>query len=65
MTDNAVTPPAFMPNFIVDLPARTDQMAAHDRIAEAIARTVRARQVEIIGVLGDWGSGKSTVISRN
>ncbi len=63
MTDNAATPPAFMPNFIVDLPARTDQMAAHDRIAEAIARTVRARQVEIVGVLGDWGSGKSTVIS--
>lgn len=54
--------PDVMPNFIIDAPASVDEIAAHDRLAEAIAKVVRVGKVKIIGVLGDWGSGKSTVI---
>lgn len=53
----------FMPAFIIDTPATQDQIAAHGRIASAIAQVVRDGRVKIVGVLGEWGSGKSTVIS--
>lgn len=59
--EDAVAP--FMPAFIIDTPATEDQIAAHGRIASAIAQVVRDGRVKIVGVLGEWGSGKSTVIS--
>jgi energy-coupling factor transporter ATP-binding protein EcfA2 len=49
--------------FLNDTPATTDDFASHQRVAEAIATTVESSpDSRIIGLVGPWGSGKSTVV---
>ncbi|MDB5580654.1 MAG: hypothetical protein JWR80_5830 [Bradyrhizobium sp.] len=61
MTDLAEEPQALL--FIVDEPAEVDALNVHDRIADAIVDVVcHQPQIKMIGLLGGWGSGKSTVI---
>lgn len=51
------------PDFLIDAPAETDSLNAHDRVAEAMAGViVSSPKVKMIGLLGGWGSGKSTVV---
>ncbi len=50
-------------NFIVDSPADEDSLRAHGRVANAIAVVLAEQpQIKTIGLLGGWGSGKSTVV---
>jgi len=50
-------------NFIVDAPSEVDALKTHSRVAKAIVGVVRDnRRIKTIGLLGGWGSGKSTVI---
>lgn len=49
--------------FLVDQPAKDDAFGSHSRVAGAVARVVReAANINVIGLLGGWGSGKSTVV---
>lgn len=49
-------------NFIVDAPASKDELDAHAPIAAAITSVIRnADRIKMIGLIGGWGSGKSTV----
>lgn len=51
-------------NFIADNVAEADSFASHSRIARAIATVIRQkRDLKVIGLLGSWGSGKSTVVN--
>lgn len=51
------------PRFILDTPASQDELGAHGRVADAIVEVVRHDdRIKTIGLLGGWGSGKSTVI---
>lgn len=62
MTDSA-TESEWIPNFIVDAPASRDELSSHDRIAGSIIKVVlRNPTIKMIGVLGGWGSGKSTIV---
>lgn len=48
--------------FIRDEPAEVDFFSTHTVLAEAIVDTVRTNsELKVIGLLGRWGSGKSTV----
>lgn len=50
-------------NFIEDKTAEIDQFRSHTRIANAAAAVIsHKRDLKVIGLLGPWGSGKSTVI---
>jgi hypothetical protein len=52
-----------LPNFIVDLPSSEDDFGAHGRLADVIAAIIQKdRRIKTIGILGGWGSGKSTVV---
>ncbi|MFA5161087.1 MAG: P-loop NTPase fold protein [Elusimicrobiales bacterium] len=49
--------------FLSDNPADSDNLGGHRKIAEAIADIVRDSEDEMtIGLCGEWGSGKSTII---
>lgn len=49
--------------FLLDEPADDDFFGSHGRVACAIADVVRGPDpVHVIGLLGSWGSGKSTVV---
>lgn len=49
--------------FIQDEPAEQDFFQTHTRLANAIAIAIRTNpKTRVIGLLGKWGSGKSTVI---
>jgi hypothetical protein len=51
------------PNFLSDHASPTDFFGSHQRVADAIASVIRdSRSTRIIGILGPWGSGKSTII---
>jgi hypothetical protein len=51
------------PRFQIDKPSAVDELGAHDRLADAIVHVLQdVPDVKTIGVLGSWGSGKSTVI---
>ncbi|WP_082657454.1 P-loop NTPase fold protein [Sphingopyxis sp. A083] len=51
--------------FLADQPAEEDAFGSHSRVAGAIARVVReAANINVIGLLGGWGSGKSTVVQK-
>ena len=51
------------PKFIRDEPASIDSFGAHTRLATAITRLISDDpQTKVIGILGPWGSGKSTVV---
>jgi energy-coupling factor transporter ATP-binding protein EcfA2 len=50
---------------LTDAPAEDDFFGSHSRVAEAIADVIRnADTVNIVGLLGSWGSGKSTVVRQ-
>jgi hypothetical protein len=49
--------------FIRDEPAAVDSFGSHTRVASAISRLITEDpQIKVIGILGPWGSGKSTVV---
>ncbi len=51
--------------FIEDAAAVEDFFGSHGRLAKAIASViVKQATVKVIGLLGPWGSGKSTVIAQ-
>ncbi|THD82633.1 MAG: hypothetical protein E7812_01970 [Phenylobacterium sp.] len=51
------------PNFIIDAPATADALNSHGRVAAALHEIItRADKVKMIGLLGGWGSGKSTIV---
>lgn len=48
--------------FILDTPADKDVLDVHAPVAKAITQVIRTRRsIKMIGLLGGWGSGKSTV----
>lgn len=50
-------------NFIRDDASKEDDFGPHQRLADAIAEVIRNnKNLNVIGLLGPWGSGKSTVI---
>ncbi len=50
--------------FIHDEAATLDEFGGHDRVATAIAQVISEdHKLKVIGLLGPWGSGKSTVVS--
>ena len=54
-----------LPNlsFIADNVAEEDAFNSHSRIATAVAGVIRQKKdLKVIGLLGSWGSGKSTVV---
>lgn len=51
-------------NFIADNVAEEDAFNSHSRIATAVAGVIRQnKDLKVIGLLGSWGSGKSTVVN--
>jgi len=55
--------PDRLPIFIVDAPAALDELGPHGRLAGAIVQVVQNdHRIKTIGLLGGWGSGKSTVV---
>lgn len=57
-------PSTFIPKFILDAPAETDALNGRDRLASTIAETlVGDARIKFVGLIGEWGSGKSTVVS--
>lgn len=52
-------------NFIGDEPAETDFFTSHTRLASAIASSIEHNSdLKVIGLLGRWGSGKSTATKK-
>jgi len=52
-------------NFVRDKAAEQDAFGSHDRLATTIAGVIRSNEeIKVIGLLGRWGSGKSTVVSK-
>lgn len=50
--------------FIQEVPADSDKLGGHSRVASALAAIIREQPtVRTVGLLGRWGSGKSTVIN--
>ena len=50
-------------NFIRDEASSEDFFGSHDRLAGAIASVIHTNpDLKVIGLLGSWGSGKSTVV---
>lgn len=61
--NKASRPPKWPVRFILDSPATQDSFG-HQRVASALASIIRSQEdVKVIGLLGGWGSGKSTVVS--
>lgn len=51
--------------FIRDIPADDDFFKTHTRVATAIVRAIEENpEIKVIGLLGRWGSGKSTVANK-
>ena len=49
--------------FIIDEPAEVDFFDTHSPVATAIARAITDNpHLKIVGLLGRWGSGKSTIV---
>lgn len=49
--------------FIIDEPAKEDFFQTHKPVATAISRSILLNpKLKIIGLLGRWGSGKSTIV---
>ena len=52
-------------NFIRDVAAETDFFGSHDPVAKAISAAIAQNtDLKVIGLLGRWGSGKSTVVKH-
>lgn len=63
----AVSDPAGAPvvRFIQDEPADEDFFQTHTRLAQAIVTAIRRNsEIKVVGLLGRWGSGKSTVAKK-
>lgn len=64
MTEKAGVSAAEVIRFIPDVASETDSFGPHGRVASAIAQVIRDnRNLKVVGLLGPWGSGKSTVIN--
>jgi hypothetical protein len=51
------------PKFIIDEASSTDLIGTHSPVAKSLATIVRTdADLKVIGLLGSWGSGKSTVL---
>jgi hypothetical protein len=51
--------------FIKDEPSETDFFGSHSRVAAAISDVIgEDNGINVVGLLGPWGSGKSTVVSQ-
>lgn len=51
--------------FIKDEPSETDFFGSHGRVAAAISDVIgEDNGINVVGLLGPWGSGKSTVVSQ-
>lgn len=62
--EKAGTPAARL-RFIPDVPAEDDFFRSHTRIAQAIVSAIEDNpEIKVIGLLGRWGSGKSTVAEK-
>ena len=49
---------------LVDDPADEDEFGTHEKIAQLIRAEIRdAGEGRSIALVGDWGSGKSTIVS--
>lgn len=63
MTNKEATSALKTPRFIIDSPAERDELSPHQRIADSVVEVLRHDdRIKLIGLLGGWGSGKSTVI---
>lgn len=52
-------------NFLIDQPSEVDAFGPHSRVARSLAQLIRGSDaINVIGLLGGWGSGKSTVIRQ-
>lgn len=50
-------------NYLPNSPSKEDAFGQHEKLAEALSNTILERKEGCaIGLLGEWGSGKSTVI---
>ncbi|KQZ73910.1 hypothetical protein ASE06_16475 [Sphingopyxis sp. Root214] len=50
-------------SFLADQPAEADAFGSHSRVAGAVSRVIReADNINVVGLLGGWGTGKSTVV---
>jgi energy-coupling factor transporter ATP-binding protein EcfA2 len=64
MTEKAEVSAAETTRFIPDVASDKDSFGPHGRVASAIAQVIRDnRNLKVIGLLGPWGSGKSTVVN--
>lgn len=60
---DATTEEAKALQFIKDAAAETDSFGTHDRVAKAVASVIQTHDdLKVIGLVGRWGSGKSTVV---
>ena len=51
--------------FLSDEPAEKDYFETHTQVARAISYAIRENEhLRVIGLLGRWGSGKSTVVGK-
>jgi hypothetical protein len=51
------------PRFLLDEAATADFFGSHEPVANAIAHVIRTDpNLKVVGLLGAWGSGKSTVL---
>ena len=67
MREGEVEPQSMAPKvrFIRDIPADDDFFSTHTRLAGAIVRAIdENKEIKVIGLLGRWGSGKSTVVNK-
>ena len=51
------------PTFLSDHASAEDFFGSHQRVADAIVSVIdTSQQTKVIGILGPWGSGKSTIV---
>lgn len=63
MTDTSAKSAPRTPSFIIDEPAKSDAFSPHQRIADSVIEVIQAdNRIKLIGLLGGWGSGKSTAV---
>jgi Cdc6-like AAA superfamily ATPase len=61
MSEKSVSAQGF--SFLKDEPAAEDSFGPHSKLASAIGQLISDDpEIKIIGILGPWGSGKSTVV---
>ncbi|KAA0068494.1 P-loop NTPase fold protein [Rhodanobacter sp. T12-5] len=64
MTETTEVSAAETTRFIPDVASDRDSFGPHGKVASAIAEVIRDnRNLKVVGLLGPWGSGKSTVVN--